>query len=219
MKGGWNSAWQQQAARIDALTLRERVFLFLSLLACLVVLADLVWLSPAQVAHKQLTQRFEKQNAELQRARDALKTVAKPVDTSQAVRAELAAVTGRLDAVNQAIGGVVPTASEGAPLAQAMVHLLRRHEGLTLLRTAAVAPEAAPSPAAPAVASGATAPPPGLTRQGVALTVAGPYPELIRYLQALEQALPQARWGLMTLKSEKQPAELTLQLFLVGLQP
>ncbi len=219
MKGGWNSAWQQQAARINALTLRERVFLFLSLMAGFVALADVVWLSPAQVAHKQLTQRFEKQNAELQRAREALKSVAKPVDTSGAVRAELAAVTSRLDAVNLAIGGVLPMATEGAPLAQAMVHLLRRHEGLTLLRTAALAPEAAASPAAPAVASGAAAPPPGLTRQGVALTVAGPYPELIRYLQALEQALPQARWGVMTLKSDKQPAELTLQLFLVGLQP
>lgn len=215
----WRGAWQLQAARINALTLRERVFLFLSVMACLLALADVLWLSPAQVAHKQLTQRFDKQNAELQRTREVLKGLARPADTSQLVRAELAAVTSRLASVNQAIADLLPTAGEGAPLAPALVHLLRRHEGLTLLRTAAVASEAPAGPAAPGAVSGAAAPPPGLTRQGVALTVSGPYAELIRYLQALEKALPQVRWGAMTLQSETQPPELTLQLFLVGVQP
>jgi len=210
--------WEKQSARINGLSLRERVFVFFSLIAGCVALADVVWLSPAQVAHKQLTQRFDKQSAELQRTRDVFKTVARPVDTAQAVRGEIAAVKSRLDAVNQAIKEVVPTATQATPLAQAMVHLLRRHEGLTLVRTSAVAPEAAASGAPQAAGSGAAAPP-GLTRQGVGLTVSGPYPELIRYVQALEKALPHVRWGVMTLKSEKLPPELTLQLFLLGVQP
>jgi len=218
MKRWWQSGWTKQAARVNALSLRERVFLFLSLMACLAALADVVWLSPARVAHKQLTQRFDKQNAELQRARDALKAQAKPIDTSQAARDELATVQTRLVAVNEVIAQVVPTASEGAPLAQAMVHLLRRHEGLTLVRSAALAPAPAASAGAPGAGPGAALAP-ALTRQGVELAVAGAYPELIRYLQALEKALPQVRWGLMKLQSEKQPPQLTLQLFLVGVPP
>ena len=70
--------WTLQSARINALSLRERVFLFLSVLACGMALVDVVWWSPAQVAHKQLTQRFEKQSAELKRVRDTVRTSATP---------------------------------------------------------------------------------------------------------------------------------------------
>jgi hypothetical protein len=58
-----------------------------------------------------------------------------------------------------------------------------------------------------------------MSRQGVELTVSGSYAELTSYAQTLEQALPYVRWGSMKLKSDKPPAELTLQLFLVGVQP
>ncbi len=207
--------WETQSASINALSLRGRVFLFLLVIAICMALVYGVWLSPAQVAHKQLTQRFDKQSAELQRARDELQSVTKPVDANKALRDEIAAVKIRLNTVNQTIKGVLPVATEATSLAQVLVHLLRRHEGLTLLRTSAVAPEAAMGKAAQAVEAGAAVLPVGLTRQGVELTVSGPYPELMRYVQTLENALPHMRWGSMKLKSEKPPPELTLQLFLV----
>lgn len=225
MMRGWKSWSDVQFARINTLSLRERVFLFLTVLACCVALVDVLWLSPALVAHTQLTQRFAKQNAELQRLRDALRTVARPVDTGKAVRDEMAGVKSRLDTVNQTIRDVLPAATEVTPLTQVLVQLLRRHEGLTLVRTSAVAPEAAVAKAAQAVGAGAGAgantgvSPVGLTRQGVELTVSGPYPELTRYVQTLETALPHVRWGIMKLKSDKLPPELTLQLFLVGVPP
>ena len=210
--------WVKQAARINALSMRERVFLFLSIIACLMALADVLWLSPAQVAHKQLTQRFDKQSAELQRAREELKSVGVPLDTSKVARGEVAALKIRVGEINQTIQEQLAATPESSPLAQALVHLLRRHEGLTLVRTSAVAPDA-PPPDTKAAGVGTGAASVGLARQGVELTVAGPYPELIRYVQSLEKALPQVRWGVMTLKSDKQPTELTLQLFLIGLQP
>ena len=211
--------WETQAARINALSLRERVFLFLSVMAACMAVADVLWLSPAQVAHKQLTQRFDKQSAELQRTRDELKTLAKPVDTTKALRDEMAALKTRLDTVNQNIKDDLPAATEATPLSQVLVHLLRRHAGLTLVRTATMAPEAALAKAVQTGGAAATATPVGLTRQGVELTVSGPYPELMRYVQTLETELPNVRWGVMKLKSEKMPPELTLQLFLVGVQP
>ena len=36
--------WEIQLVRIDALTLRERVFLFISILAASIAFADMVWL-------------------------------------------------------------------------------------------------------------------------------------------------------------------------------
>lgn len=221
MKSWWKSWSEVQSARINALSLRERVLLFLSVMAACMALVDVLWLEPALAAHKQLTQRFEKQSAELQRLREALRSVSKPVDTNKTVRAEMADVKSHLDAVNQTIKDAVPTATGVTPLTQALVQLLRRYEGLTLVRTSAVAPEVAAAKAAQAAGAGVAASTMavGLTRQGVELTVSGPYPELTRYVQTLETALPNVRWGVMKLKSDKLPPELTLQLFLVGVQP
>ncbi len=200
--------------RVDALSLRERVFVFLSVLACCAAVVDTLWLSPAQTAHKQLTQRFEKQSAELQRLRDTLKTVARPVETGQALREESATLTSRLAQADQAITALVPVAdAQGTPLTQALVHLLRRHEGLTLLRTVAL------QPVAPAAKETPVPHEMRLGRQGVEIKVAGPYADLTRYVQTLERSLPQLRWGSMSLTSDKGPPELTLQLFVLEVLP
>ena len=212
----WKNWWGVQAGRINDLSLRERMFLFLSVLACCIALADVLWLSPAQLAHKQLTQRFEKQSADLQRARDELKTLARPVDVGRAARAEIAAVKTQLDSVNQTIQEVLPGSAKAAPLAQALTHLLRRQVGLTLVRTVAMAPEVSTVNAAQT--TDAAVLPVGLTRQGIEFTVTGAYPDLMRYVQTLETEMPQVRWGVMTLKSDKLPPELTLQLFLLEVQ-
>lgn len=201
------AAWHKLAARIDTLSLRERAFLFLSIIAVCMALANVLLLEPAQAQHKQLTQRFERQTAELQRARDELKTLSKPVDRTQHLRESIEAVKVGLTTVNQHIGEILPTRGDAGQLAQLLTQLLRRHEGLTLVRAASLAPQAAGAAGQPVV----------LTRQGVELTVSGPYLELMRYVDTLEKMLPKVRWGVMQLKSEKVPAELHLQLILVGL--
>jgi len=204
--------WQAQMARIDNLSLRERVFLFLSILVCCFALVDTLWLSPAQTAYKQLMQRMDKQNNELQRLRDTLRISAQPNDADEAARLELQATQAQLDQVNQAVHQRLPGTVDSAPLAQALVQLLRRHAGLTLVSTAALPPESA----GPGNSNGAGSLPAGLTRQGVTITVAGAYPDLMRYVASLESAMPYARWGVMTLSSEQKQPELTLQLFLLG---
>ncbi len=211
--------WLTQSARINTLSLRERVFLFLSVIACCMALADLLWLSPAQATHKQLTQRFDKQSVELKRARDLLRASARPLDASKAINDELVSVKTRLDSVNQSIHGMLPATADTTPLAQVLVQFLRRHEGLTLVRIAAVAPEIGLSKGMQGSAISPSALPAGITRQGVELTVSGPYPDLMRYVQELEKSVVNARWGSMLLKSDKQVNELTLQLFLMGAQP
>ncbi len=210
--------WDKQAARIDALSLRERAFLFLSVIACCLALADVVWLSPAQLSHRQLTERFEKQNLQLQSARDELKAVAQPVDSGQGLRNELGTLRVRLDGVNQQIREALPAGATATPLAQVLVHILRRHEGLTLVRTSAVAPQAAKDTVSTGAGASASPGRSSLTRQGVELTVSGSYHELTRYVQTLEKELPYVRWGAMKMKSDKLPPELTLQLYIVGVQ-
>lgn len=208
--------WLQLLDRIDALSLRERVFLFISIIACVLALADVLWLSPAQTAYKQLTQRFATQSAELDRLRGELRTSTRPVDPAKAVREDIAVATARLDAVNADIKALVPLDKNGPALEQVLVQLLRRHDGLVLQGLSTTKAEAAPAASS---AGNAVAVPTGLTKRGLELRVTGPYPELMRYVKTLETAMPALRWGALTLKSEKQPPELKLQVFVVGVQP
>ena len=103
--------WKILAARIDALSLRERAFLFLSLIAVCIALADLLWLSPARVDHARARQEFATANTELKRLREA-------------VRGRIAAeITASLEASLQRLGRDSvdlfqlhnPIAPDGAP--------------------------------------------------------------------------------------------------------
>ena len=173
------------------------------------LLADTLWLGPVQAMHKQLTQRVVAQDVELQRLREELKNTSGETGPGRQMREELAQVRERIAAVNQEISALPQGDANDTPLTKVLVHFLRRHEGLVLVRTATLASDGrSASDAPPAAAS--------VRRQGLELTVAGPYAELARYVQTLERALPALRWGVMKVDSPKQPAELTLQVWLVG---
>ena len=203
--------WSLQAARINALSLRERLFLFLSLVLIGLALADMVFLSPAQARHKQAFQLLEKQSADLKQARQAMAGLGDSGRATKALNDELSAVKIRIEALEQSIDQSSTGPPDGQPLGQILVHLLRRYEGLTLVSTSSLAPNGQKMPADMTSS--------GVTRQGLALTVSGPYPQLVSYVLALEAAMPHVRWGTMRLKSEKQPPELMLQLFVVGVAP
>lgn len=207
-----NQMWYGLVARLDALSRRERLIMFFVVLVSFAALVDTLWLSPAQLAHQQLTQRLAKQGAELQGLRDAVRAAPKPDDTNRSLREQVAQTRLQLDALDQQILKLLPGAGAGTPLARVLVHLLRRHDGLTLVRTVALAPEVA----GPGNNNGAGSLPAGLTRQGVELTVSGPYADLTRYVAALEAALPYVRWGALSLTADKGPPVLTLQLFLLS---
>ena len=192
--------------------LRERVFMFLAIIICCVALADAVWLSPAQLAHKQITLQLAAQGVELQRLRDELKTVAQPVDASKTVRDDIAATNRMLDAINAEIKVVAPLAEGGPAIEQALVQFLRRQEGLSLLSTQTVGAAAPAGPTTPGLQ-------PVLSRRGLELSVSGSYADLVRYVSTLETARPSLRWGGLQLKASQQKSEMTLQVYVVGVPP
>lgn len=196
--------------RVDALSTRERVFLFISVFVCLLAIVDFLWLTPALTGYKQLTQRFAAQNTELSRLRDELRMVATPSEASRSARIEMDQVSAQLDAVNQAIVHAAPASQNGVALEPVLAQLLRQQPGLTLLGVSTLEESSAGS---------ANALPTGMSRRGLELRVAGPYPELVRYVKSLETNLPALRWGAVSIKSEQQPAELRVQLYVLEVQP
>jgi MSHA biogenesis protein MshJ len=200
--------WTRQAARIDALSGRERAFIFVSLLASLMALADSLWISPSNLAHQRLSQQVAAQTQEVERLRAQLAATPVPVDLNQALRAEIAALQTQRDAGQQAI--VQAVGQGGQALEPVLTEFLRRRPGLALVSTATLGDSSADAK---------DAVPAGLVRRGVELRVSGPYAELVLYLRSLEKALPELRWGTMQLRSEKQPPELSLQVFVLEVQP
>lgn len=214
--------WVNILGRIDALSLRERIFLLVSAIVCCVALVDVLLLTPAQNAQRQLAQRFAAQGAELDRLRDELRRVAQPVDASKSVRDALAETEQRQEALNAQIKTLLPSDQRGPALEQVLVQFLRRQDQLKLVSVNAPMAGAGSAPPAAPTAAGTASPdalPPGLTRRTLVLTVAGPYPELVRYLKTLEGALPSLRWGSLRLNSDKTVPELTLQVHVIGVQP
>jgi len=199
--------WKLIETRIDALSLRERVFLFVSILIVLLLVAETAWLGPVQAKHRQLSQRLVAQETELQSLREELKNSGTGRGPGQVMREELAQVQTQLATVNQTIAQMPVSALGGTPLSDALAYFLRRHDGLTLVRTATLAVDPRQGQAGTETK---------VARQGLELTVAGPYPELVRYVQTLERALPAMRWGAMKLNSEQRPAELNIQVWLLG---
>ncbi len=216
MRPGFKRWLALQAARIDAISLRERILLFVAGLACVGALANWAWLAPAQVAQQRLLQSLDQQTMALTQARAELAAVGRPAATQATVRAELSEVETRLASEREVLRALSsPSATQSAqstPLTQLLVHLLQRHDGLTLLHTTTMSDADLNSSVRSTTVA---ALPNGVVRHGVELTVAGPYADLVRYVGTLEQALPHVRWGALWLRSEKGPSELTLQLYLV----
>jgi MSHA biogenesis protein MshJ len=195
------------------------LLLLLSIVACCLAIGDTVWLSPAQSAQKKMAAAVARENAELETLRAQLRASAQSPpgsDPALAAREQIAKTRDLIEQVNAEIVASSAQTDQANSLPKVLVQFLRRHEGLTLVRTATLGGDAfglKPAPTATG-ATGAT-----VRRQGLELTVSGPYLELMNYVRTLEQALPTLRWGSMKLSSEKMPPQLTLQVFVVGVQP
>lgn len=208
--------WEKYAQRVDALSLRERVFLLMSVLVVLLAVVDTIWLSPAQSAQRQLVQRFGAQTQELNRLRTELQTSGQVPDAGMQLRNDIAATNAQLDEVNRRIQEASRAGDTGLELETVLVQFLRRQEGLTLVNTETLKDELPGTPAALlAQAQGGAS----MSRKGLQLRIAGTYPRLVQYVRTLETAMPHLRWGPLRLKSDQQTTELTLQVYLVEVQP
>jgi len=210
----WLKKWQ---SRIDALALRERALLFVSILVCLMAAADTWWLTPVHSEQKRLAASLTQENLQLDALRAQLRALTQGSNsTAIPERADLDQWKTQIAQADQEIAALRNPGDRSNSLTEILTQFLRRHEGLRLVRAATIEiePTAAKAPQAAASAAG-----PSVRRLGVELSVAGPYLELMKYVRGLEQALPKLRWGSMKLVSDTMPPQLTLQVFYVEVTP
>ena len=220
----------QLAARVDALTLRERVLLFAAVAAGIVFVAFFAGLEPMFARQEALRRQIVQQqnNIEGLDTEVRAKVEAAQADPDAAVReriatarAELEALAGSLRAMQN--GLVAP--ERMAPLVDAILRANGRLQ-LVSMRTLAAEPVAgaAAQPQAQAAAAAAVAAPAPaqdaalLYRHGVEVSVRGNYLDMIAYMAALEAMPTQLFWGRAQLEAETWPASrLTLHLYTLSL--
>ncbi len=204
--------WQKQLARINALSLRERVMLFVSVAFVMVALADsLVW-SPATAKLKALTAEQATAAQELATLRQTLidvSSTSQPDSPRGRLLARIAQARAELQSVDSQVHESLGDGNRLATLPELMDQVLQRHERLTLthLVTASDRPKDKADDKSTETA---------LRWQAVDLGVSGGYLDLAQYLADLEQALPELRWGPMQINTTRMPPHLTVRLFLAG---
>ncbi|MGM9480418.1 hypothetical protein ACS5PN_04405 [Roseateles sp. NT4] len=216
------SAWERQAKRIDALSLRERAILFLSLVAVLAALFDTFVMSPLAARAKERSEAQAKQAAEITQLREQFR-----VASSSNADGPTTQLQGQLDAAKadrQQLDAELRQASSlnaGEGLSAVLQRLLAQQAGLVLERLVLLddLPIASPAGAASAARGATPALMPGMSWQGVELHVQGSYRDAQRYLQALERELPGLRWGELRLSADGEKPRLSAQVFLLKVQP
>lgn len=227
--------WHKLAAKIDALTLRERVMTFGACAALLVFLLFSLLLNPLFAKQKMLNESIAQQQQTMTTidAEIVLKMHGNGVDPDAQDRQAL-------DRLRQEMAGLsttLRTAQSGLVPPDRIVflleRLLRQHARLrveslkTLPSTPVGGAAAAPALAAvpPAVAPAVAVPPapaiktsPLLYRHGVEVVLRGSYIDMVNYMEALEAMPTRVFWGDASLVVEQYPnASLRLTLFTLSL--
>jgi MSHA biogenesis protein MshJ len=200
---------QKYADRVDAMSLRERVLIFLAATAMLIMFADSALFSPLLARQKANSLKIQQQEDEVRTMRLQLQAYSQAQVSNAAKakrlrleqrRAELAALERQMAASQREL--VTPDR-----MAQLLTDILKRSPEIELvaLRTLAA------SGLAPA--QGGASEGPTVYRHGVEITMAGSYLQLLRYVSQLERFPVRLFWGGMDVQSAYPKITLKLTVF------
>lgn len=201
--------------KLDALQIRERLMIF-GVGLMLVLAATEAWvLAPAKKRAQQAQHELRQQQTTLERLQAEAALLSSPGAAADSPRAQLASVNAQIDVIEQEIRALMPQARDASTLRRVLEAFLQRQEGLSLVRTNTLSADAPPLFAG-GQATNASNP---AERRGLELTIAGPYLTLARYVEGLERAMPDLRWGAMVMSQHEGITQLTLQVYVVGGAP
>jgi MSHA biogenesis protein MshJ len=191
------------ADRVDAMSLRERGLIFVTILVLLYFLAVNVLFGPANAEKDRLQAQLNQIRLETQALDTQIESIlaGRTQDPDAAKRERIAALQANLRqmdaALNQATFGLVPPRE----MTRLVEQMLSKNHGLRVLKVESL-------PAAPLVEGGAQANGTDgvmLYKHGMRIEVQGSYLDMLRYLKSLEGLPWKVFWGQVTLKSDKYP--------------
>jgi MSHA biogenesis protein MshJ len=230
--------WQKFSTRIDALSLRERVIIFMLAAVVLLTLVNSLLLE-SQFAHqKQIAQQIQQEQSQIAGLQTEIQQVVQRhnVDPDKQNRARLEQLTQQLSQMEGSLRGLQRGLISPGQISVVLEEILQKNGKLhlvslkTLPATSLIGQAqedgktAARSPASgrqqqDADRTGSRPVADALYKHGVEITVRGSYLEMLNYLKALEAMPWQLFWGSVKLNVDEHPTStLTLTLFTLSLE-
>ena len=218
---------QKLAQKIDALSLRERVIVFLALAFALLFLVNHLLLEPQFARQKQLAAQIQQDQATMKSLQSSIQALitARELDPDAANLLRLQALQLQSTQAKSKLLDLQKGLVSPERMSSLLEDILTRNGNLRLiaLKTLPAVGLVASGGVAPASKSGATAAPlsPSVAyvyKHGVEITIQGSYADMLRYLTELEAIPWQLYWGKTTLEAGTYPqATLSLTLFTLSL--
>lgn len=215
--------WDMLAAKINALSQRERALVLAAVLVCVVALMNALLLDPIAARSRLLSGKMASDLDQLRLVQQQIQALERTavVDPDAPNRARLAELQGRLQQVNASLEDMQQQLVSPDRMAGLLEDILKKNGQLKLvslktLPMSGVSSSAAADAAGQAPATGAAELP--VYRHGVELKVQGRYLDLMNYLQALEKLPWHILWGGVTLTADAYPqSTLTLTIYTLSL--
>ncbi len=204
--------WQRLAARISALSLRERFLLFASIMVVLGFVTHQLFIAPLNRLQVQRARELERLSAssEAQIERIEQQLARSRRSRKAQLESQIASTQAQIAEVDGEIGAVTRASSDEAALRAVLTRTFARGERgkVMLVRVSTAQPPAVPSPASPSASASV-----------IEIVLSGGYLDLMEALSALEKALPQARWSAMRLSAETVTAQVSVRMVASGAAP
>lgn len=219
--------WTKLGARLDAMSLRERVFVLIAVVAVMAALSNMLLFEPLLKRHKSVTSQLELQRQAIGKAQSdiaAMQQENSPNSTSPQ-RQRINQIRHELAEGNAFLQSSRENLVQPEKMAEYLRSLLNRNSSLQLvaMQNLPVTPlleNAKPDDEKSAQGGKQKDERKNqVYKHGVKLTVRGSYPELQQYLQMLESLPQQVYWARAEMLVVKYPvSELTLILYTLGLE-
>lgn len=191
--------FQGFTTRIDAMSLRERGLIFVTLLVALYLLAVNVLFGPLNAEKDRLQQQVNQKRQETQ-ALEAQVQALVTAGEEPAKRNKITALQANLKTMDAELVRVTAGLVPPREMARLIEQMLLKNRGLRVMKV-----ESMPATALIEGGGASDAADAMIYKHGMQIELKGGYLDILRYLKSLE-ALPwKVFWGKVTLKTEKYP--------------
>jgi MSHA biogenesis protein MshJ len=211
--------FQELLRKVDALSIRERVILFVLMLAGIWATMDALLLAPQDRARKAEQNKVAQAREQLLQAEQVLTARANQPDPARDARQRLENARRNLAAHMQTAAGLQAGMVAPKDMVRVVRDMLGGHPGLRLDSLDTLAPEPVTAAGSGPVSGVKTASDTGLFKHGVRLTLVGDYDALTRYMEKLERLPVRFYWDRAELDAAAHPdIRLTLILYTLSLE-
>jgi len=206
---------QRYADRLDAMSLRERVLIFLAVAVVIVAIADSALFEPILRRQKINSQRIHQQEDEIRTMQAQVQAYAQSGgDNANAKRQRLEKRKLELAALDRELGARRSELVPPERMAKMLSEIVKRNPDIELVSLRSL-PATGLTPSLMAILG-----PGGLAlyRHGIEIAVSGSYLKMLTYVGQLERLPAKIMWGNMELQAGAYPA-VTLKITLYTLSP